>query len=703
MFKRLRMQNFRKHTDSTFNLESGVVALKGANESGKTTMCEAMVYVMFGATALRESLAETVTWGQKESSLRVELDFAADGVVYTAKRSKSGAEVLDANGVILATGQSEVRKFFEALLRCSADTARNLMLADQKTLVGILTKGPGAAIELIETLANFSLIDTIIGLVQTKLPNGATTAVESRISTLEEQMQVPVEDTTVDLSPIVDQARQNVQADRELQRQARELYDAVQPRSRQAQAQVDNEKALAAQVAALERAVATSEASLASIQPVPGPTSAEVAELRKAVEDVTRLRRAAQTKLALEQRIEPENEWEGDLTSLQTEVNSCETYLQSLQKQLSQSQQAQATATALLITQTACGLCGKDLQDVPEVSEKNAVQQEAIREEAELQAQILPGIEQTKADLSAMRSILAVHMQHQSLLQQASEFIELDTGYVPHRWTWTGPDVSQPADPAADTARLKAAEAKVARYQQDVGRQQQAKSALQQAQSNLQATQIQLQAAQALLPAAQAVLNEAAEITQSLYTIENDLKASEQALQTAERDLQQARAVLEERLRAVNLVKTQLLEARKELDSTRFNNDLIKDLRAARPSIANELWGVMSASISQYFSDIRGVPSVFSREADGFKIDGRGLGGLSGSTLDALGLAIRISATKTFLPGNRFLVLDEPAAAADDNRESNMLGVIASSDFDQTIIVSHSAILDSYANQVIQL
>jgi ABC-type transport system involved in cytochrome bd biosynthesis fused ATPase/permease subunit len=108
-------------------------------------------------------------------------------------------------------------------------------------------------------------------------------------------------------------------------------------------------------------------------------------------------------------------------------------------------------------------------------------------------------------------------------------------------------------------------------------------------------------------------------------------------------------------------------------------------------------------TVSKYFSDIRGTPSVFSRGEDGFMVDGHKVSSLSGSALDALGLAIRMALPRTFLPNARFLVLDEPAAAADDNRETNMLGVIATYDADQVILVTHSDLADSFAAQVIRL
>ena len=67
MIKTLQLLNFGKHVDRTFNFTGGLNYLYGANEAGKTTICEAILYAWFGTTALRDSLANTVTWGQPES------------------------------------------------------------------------------------------------------------------------------------------------------------------------------------------------------------------------------------------------------------------------------------------------------------------------------------------------------------------------------------------------------------------------------------------------------------------------------------------------------------------------------------------------------------------------------------------------------------------------------------------------------------
>jgi hypothetical protein len=353
------------------------------------------------------------------------------------------------------------------------------------------------------------------------------------------------------------------------------------------------------------------------------------------------------------------------------------------------------------ITQTVCGLCSKDLRDVPEVVTKNAQLDARI---ADLTSQMeisLAAQKEKDEEYSAYNEVVTAHNRAMRVFQQVAGYITLDTNFVPNKWTWTGPDVSsRPDDPAA---QWREAESKKTKYQQDVGRQQQAKAALDAAETAHSDAVATHELAVAAVGDAQAVLDKAAAATEELFTAEREFRAAEQKVKDAERDLQEANRILDLRRQARQQLETQLATARMELSAMEFNNTLVDTLRKARPSIVEELWNIVGATVSNYFSAIRGVPSAFLRQDDGFTVDGRGIKGLSGSTLDALGLSIRMALTKTFLPNTRFMVLDEPAAAADDDRETNMLGVVASSDFDQVLLVTHSDLADSFAAQVVQL
>ena len=134
-----------------------------------------------------------------------------------------------------------------------------------------------------------------------------------------------------------------------------------------------------------------------------------------------------------------------------------------------------------------------------------------------------------------------------------------------------------------------------------------------------------------------------------------------------------------------------------------FNNVLVKNLRAIRPVIANKLWNTVLASVSVMFSQMRKEESWVTKEKDGFKVNGHSVESLSGSTLDLLGLAIRTSLLRTFLPQCGLLVLDEPMHGCDEARSESMLGFLKSVDFQQTLLVSHESVSESVADNLIVL
>ena len=91
------------------------------------------------------------------------------------------------------------------------------------------------------------------------------------------------------------------------------------------------------------------------------------------------------------------------------------------------------------------------------------------------------------------------------------------------------------------------------------------------------------------------------------------------------------------------------------------------------------------------------------RSADGFEVDGEPAADLSGSTLDSLGLAVRISLMRAFLPGVGLLILDEPAAAMDAAREGRLLATLATLDLGQVLLVSHGVAAKAVAGNVVLL
>ena len=702
MFKTLQVTNFRKLRDSTFDFNSGLNAIRGLNEQGKSTLFEALAYAMFGVDALREPLADVVTWGEKETSLKVVLDWTVNTSSIQIRRSKSGAEI-SVDGKLVATGQKEVTRFVEGLLGAPPKVASKLMLAIQASLRGALSDGPTATAQLIEQLSNFALIDEVIQLVIDNLPTGVTTAVEQQIKTLGEQMaaEAPGELDMRDLEAAVLNVEDGRAKD---EAQIAEVTKELPA----AKAAADAARALSTKLVGHQRDAQQARdlamslvTQINKLQPQSSVTPEQVAALREQVREANSFEDAKVAWVALHRLQTPDSVWEGDRAGFDAAVAENKAGLTRLALELSKLQVAAATVGGKIIKETSCAFCGKDLKDVPEVLEFNGpLKQEllGIRQDQARGEKVLEGFQADEVELLAIakadRLVRDVYAKHHA-------YFDMVETTVPPTWAWKGPDMSGPA-PGSPLQALRAAEAEITRAAQDQGRRTTLDAQLVQANAKLLASQLAASEAELALKGDRSIGFETDMLAKLKYhqdrvaEFKRESQRLGQAIQTA-KDMHAMRVATQARLQAAHAAALVALEQQQ------LNNVLLRKLRGARPKVADKLWAAVLSTVSYYFSAIRGTQSVVTRDDAGFKVDGKPVPGLSGSTLDALGLAIRIALTKTFLPNNDFLILDEPAAACDDGREANMLAVITTAGFDQVLLVTHSNLADAYADRMIYL
>jgi exonuclease SbcC len=705
MFKRQRLINFRQHRDLELTYLPGVNTIRGQNEAGKTTLLEAAAYTMFGSRlALRESLDQVVTYGEKVSTLKTELDVEINGVTYCGKRSKAGAEVwLEGGAEPLVVGQDECTKFFESILGVSGKVASDLMLANQTSIRGALEGGANAPVLLIEKLANFSVIDRIISLVKEDVPNGQLKPLSLRIADLQARLDAPVEDLNVTaLKEAFDAADLAQFSAKEIRDAAQKACDAQRPRAEDAQRKANEVATLATRTHDAKVRVAQTENALAQITVPEAPDAQRIAALRRDVEDEQRLNRAWTARKLLDGLLPPDAEWDEGMEKLLATISQAEASVEDLRSKKAEWQQTATRKEAMLIKETSCAFCAKDLTDVPEVGFHNAgLQQEIASAKAHVQSW-QEALNEAEEEIDALRAVVAESNIRDRVYQRCAEFITLDDAFVPARWTWTGPSLTEGDRPDV-AGELRRLEQQQRNHDQLSGAKAQAEQTLAAAQAKAEELAQALQAANDAAAAVAGELETARELANKLAAAEVALRDAQQAVQTARGAHETALAVQRERQAARERLQADLDRELRTLEDTAKGNRLLEKLQGARPQIADRLWKVVLTSVSTYFSTIRGKASIVTREDNGFRVDGQPVEGLSGSTLDALGLAIRVALVKTFLPNCGFMVLDEPAAACDDGRETNMLGLVASIGFDQIVLVTHSDLSDAFAQQVIQL
>lgn len=731
MLKSIRMRCFKQHTDRVVEFTAGVNGIRAPNGSGKSNALLAARYALYGAKALSEPLEHVVTWGQPLSKLGVELDFDFAGVDYRITRAKSGAELF-ANGSDkpLVTGQIEVTRHIEQLFGASQDLGSKLMFAKQKAVGGALADGPTAASAMIESLANLDLITELVGLVSEQLPAGDTAAVQSSIDYLQGEAEPGELPDLAPLQEAVTGATMTNETAADAYSNAKAVLDALAIEA--ARKTLQDEHTLKTAIAGRSSQIATLQDVLGKVLP-PVPAESEIAACRARVEQQKQL--AAASKLHAELQAanivelwdEPLDtlhagiaKTEGEMADVAARATSTQASIADLQAKLQKATAAyqlrRAQVEGRLVKEESCAFCGKDLKDIPEVALVNnplnaelaALKADFDKVQAETADALdvlntsLPVLARQRATheayLKDLRAVLVAHDRAELLFARAAAYITLDRRGVPATWSWTGPVEGDGIDHGAKLRELEADRDKALRAAATRDQQQVQLVDLQ----NLQAADTS-RLSGLDLAAARAVLERETEQKGRVQRLLDAAQLAERALAAARQAFELAREKRHQLLERAEKAQAQLAAARAQLVEIEANNLLVKKLRAARPAITDRLWSIILAGTSGYYGQMRGMPGALTREDGRFNINGKPVTGMSGAEEDILGLAVRIALTRTFLPSVDFLVLDEVAAACDDERENAILALLSTVGFKQVILVTHSPAVDSVGDNIITL
>lgn len=674
MLKQLKLTNFRRHKDLTINFTPGLQLLRGNSEAGKTTVVESILYALFGTRALRTKLESTVTRGEKESALKVVLTFTHDGVDYQITRSKSGAELLFGDQSV--TGQSETRAFLERLFGCTADLAAKLMFASQNDVRGVLSEGPTAAAGMVERLANLGVIETLVDKITANLPSGNTRTIQVQLVAAKQQLvelQHPGEADTSALS----QAKAKLTTLQEQYTADKEKlasFDLVG-----ANATLQAARSAQAVVEANAKQRVKWQAVLREDVPVSRFTSDGLDKLQ-----LSQANAVENNKLWLVYSNKPECPAWVDTEAANGELSKLAEESKQLDRSIAGVNQEVAVFRSQKITQSACGLCGKELQNIPEVVSKNAEFDTKI---SKLEEQ-LSGLRLRLMDnRQKAEALSAVVQAHNAFSKAHGRYWKLTENGL----QWLGTVPSPPLE--VDNVNVAAERALLRQIADVESRKQQASKAL----ADLVDPQVPDTSA------ALKVVSDFQAATAALETLKQSVRAVENEVERQERLLMEHTHKLQTYDLQKATYEKQIAGWEDLLRQSDFHNEIIRKLRASRQSIASQLWNSVLSVVSHTFTQIRGSDSRVERGPEGFTVNGQAVADLSGSTIDMLGLAIRLSLSRVFLPNLPFVFMDEVFANCDEQRELSGLASLASSGVSQVLLVSHSDLGDSIASNLIQL
>lgn len=702
MIRELKLTNFMQHRDLGITMSNGLQCLRGQNEAGKSTVLRAISYALFGSRVLPAPLSEIVTWGEAEKSLRVELTIEAEGARYTFVRGKNGAEVI-LDGNVFVTGQNEVSAFASTLLGADAATADLLMFANQGALRGTLDQGPKATGALLEQLADFDLFDRLLERAQERLALGSSAVYEERLNGLKAQFdQLPAMPEKPDAAAheaqcLVLQQRMDI---------LRKQSDDMQPGIDAAQRLRDEEAERITRATTLQGGIDTANDEIARHRQalagtiVPDDVSTEFMTVKVRVEEE---RIHAQRVAAYQTLVNytfSENVLDMSLeeaTALHKETGE---EITACQKRIADLSGDIRVQEALIVKESVCGLCGQDVSKFPQVAEKNAAitnQIAALRGQHEQESIQLSLLQQRS---SAIETAIRAQNALAKVFGPISDFFLVDESVTPNVLRWKGEAPGTVTDSKPELLRLEA---------QQMAREKALAQCemLEKLITERLLTVTRLNEELKAVDASPERLAQADAALQQLLIQQGTLNIEWMGELEKSNQLNAAFKVASESWEAVNALHARLVAdiatVTKQLDDLAFNNLLVKKIRAARPVVTTKLWNLVLSSVSTLFSQLRGEKSVVTRGEDGFMVNGKVARTLSGSTLDVLAIAIRVALVRTFIPHCPLLVVDEPAQGCDTNRTESLIGFLASCGFSQLVLVTHEAISESFADNVIWL
>ena len=700
MIKQLRMKNFRQHLDKTINFTAGVSVIRGLNEKGKTTIFEAIAYAMFGTRALRNG--DVSSWGEPRDSHEVHLTLEVGGVEYAIKRNKRSAEIRYDGEFV--TGQAPTSEFLAQLLGMPTGAGEKLMFASQGSMRGILLDTPVHATKMIEDLAGFTKLDEIMEHLTTNWHTGRTTVMESSVENAKHQV-VGLQEQLAELQNLDVQEAQ-----------------AVDTWTVKLQEATENTTATNELVKRLENTlsqVQQAETQRADINRRIDDLDKQESRLRERVESLP-IEFDHESYQTLKDNISYKtkqlkdyqdfllfSDWQpnrisGTLESLQNELNDILNRKQEVHTRQGAVHVSLSNAKKALETDESCPTCKREWGDVEE-RRKQKQQAEQVITQLNTEWHQL----QLESDGLTKRSeeIEAATRQRFSTIPEGSQWVQATDEMYPPVYVWTGGkvDAVTPKE-IADLQRLFDAKEKERELFAAAGKTREMLwseiGAVQEARRDLNK---QLQAVPVFT-------DSVAELADALRTQQSELVSLMAHQKFCQGELERLpnfyATKRQEKQRLGNLLEraeTEVSLREAELEESKQAAALLQILRKARPVLASRVWQKLSTLMSDYFSKMRGVPAKVERTSDGFTVDGHDALSLSGSTLDILGLAIRVALTQTFVPSCHFLMLDEPFAAADDERTSQALGFLKAVGFNQVIIITHEDTTEAIADNLITL
>lgn len=177
ILKTLTLHNYRKYKHAVIDFPDGLTAVVGLNGVGKSTLFEAIAWVLYGSDASRTSTDQIKREGSDyKDPCRVELEFIFEEHTYRVTREMTGKNLtpsatLLVDGSVAATGAEAVTAFIEKRLSMDYRSFFTSIFAKQKELNVLSTINPSERRLLILRMLGIDTLDEVIKEIRADAKN----------------------------------------------------------------------------------------------------------------------------------------------------------------------------------------------------------------------------------------------------------------------------------------------------------------------------------------------------------------------------------------------------------------------------------------------------------------------------------------------------------------------------------------------------
>lgn len=704
MIESIELRNFKKHTHTNMTFDSGLNSVIGNNAVGKSSILKGVLFALFGASAAgkKDSLWNWYSDGG-ERSVSLNITLPEHGRVQII-RTPSGAQVLNPNGTVIASGNTAVTKLIEESLGMLAKDLRTLMYSPQGETQGILTMGPTALQGKVEGLARIDVIDRVLDNIGKDM---------AKYDGKLEGMQVPdnldeVQARITELGQAIDYYKAEMvgSANRanDLVTEANGYQEKVLEGRKINQDRVDAEVAVDVAERAISQLVADKMEKQAYLNSLSVPSTADMDRVSEKLLILEAKKELLQDKThdltSTNRRIEELQTAAADLTVKVLNHEKASRELVSLKERRDNLQEGYTQATALLeadktranlaktsLHSAICPTCKRAMEGVDPLK---------LEEEYNLscaQVELRAGeVAELKMLLGAIQEEIEkvaplVYPQAEPLLHKAKEELQ----------TLTYTSVDELASLAEEMEDITEQYSRIAEWVQDskvtAARADQVISDI----SLLDQKVLSKRAEQALLKQKLQELPpqvDVSKLEEGIQHIRNehakvvDIHSQWKAKITVS---EQEKAGLERELAAGLALQVEITKLNEKKATT---GELQKYLKKNRARFSDDIWGGLLNYASALVSNTTGgTLSNLSRSNSGeFSVEENGkqmsVDDSSGAQRSIMGLALRIALSKIFFGKDLPLILDEVSSDASDETAAAIAGMLQSLNI-QIINVSH--------------